>query len=249
MQHGQTFITLYLLAIIQSIFSKAYPEPTFEIPQNEIELIDETNNSNGSGHNPSTYGEVTLLGAKQLFYYMGMLKNCEDKKQGGIHFIDLGSGNGKLCVQAYLEIPNLKKAEGIELSPSRHSIAINSWNKIKEEANCIRSQTVDFYGVRCSNCGEAEVKLIQGDLFQMDISKATHIYVASLCFTDEMILGLCKKFGEQGNNLQYIATLKLFPAEFEKRYGFKRDVKYVEMSWTKPRGMGGIVYFYSRDTE
>mmetsp|Transcript_9205 Transcript_9205/g.13689 ORF Transcript_9205/g.13689 Transcript_9205/m.13689 type:complete len:338 (+) Transcript_9205:85-1098(+) len=228
---------------IMNILSKAYPNPTFEIPQNEVELIDQTNNSNGSGHNPSTYGEVTSLGARQLFHYMEMIGNNFDNERK-IHFIDLGSGNGKLVVQAYIEIPGLIKAEGIELSPSRHSVAINSWNNIEDEAKCARSQTLDLYG--CSNYGEAKVQLFQGDLFEMNISQASHIYIASLCFTDSMMMSLARKCGEEGSKIVCIATLKPLP-EFES-YGFVEDIKYVEMSWTKPKGMGGIVYFYSRSS-
>ena len=95
---------------------------------------------------------------------------------------------------------------------------------------------------------ETNLNLFQGDLFQMDISTATHIYIASLCFTDEMMSMLSTKISnEGGDQLQYVATLKPFPIDFEDISGFNlREARYVEMSWTKPRGMGGVVYFYSK---
>lgn len=187
---------------------------------------------------------MTPLGARQLFHYMKMF---EKKDTNSIHFIDLGSGNGKLLVQAYLEIPNLFLVEGIELAIARHSLAIQSWNEIKDEARSIRSQTKEILGMKQHHThGDTELNLVQGDLFQMDISTATHIYVASLCFTDDMMDALSRKISEEGDNLSCVATLKPFNVEFERISGFKQDARYVEMTWTRPRGIGGIVYFYSK---
>ena len=221
----------------------------FEIPTEEIHMMNEVNNSHESTHNPETYGEVTQLGARQLFYYMKMFNN--DK----IHFIDLGSGNGKLVVQAYLEIPFLMKAQGIELSPARHNHANKSWDNIKGEANELRTETIKLHRTLSETNNQYQNKdtkndtvlnLVQGDLFEMDISTATHIYVASLCFTDEMMNALSTKIISEGKNLQYVATLKQFSIEIEKVGGFIKESRYVEMTWTKPRGMGGVVYFYSK---
>jgi len=54
-------------------------------------------NSNGTGHNPATYGEITELGVRQLIHYMKMLSNddhndIQKEKVSKLHFIDLGSG-------------------------------------------------------------------------------------------------------------------------------------------------------------
>ena len=258
----------------KNLLQKAYTNPLdgFEISNEEVQLMNEINNSEGSGHNPSIYGEVTTLGARQLFHFMELFQNSnsetsdnyknsngnsniDDTRKNGNHFIDLGSGNGKLVVQAYLEIPNLNRAEGIELSSARHENAISSWSEIREEAKVVRNQMKEL----SSNTGgdvqedderiiETELNLLQGDLFQMDISTATHIYIASLCFTDEMMDALSAKISKEGGEqLQYVATLKPFPTDFEMNSGLNRkEAKYVEMSWTKPRGMGGVVYFYSK---
>lgn len=222
-------------------------------------MIHDINDSNGSSHNPSTYGEVTMLGARQLFHFMKMFKNQNDSDKNNVnvtethptlHFIDLGSGNGKLLVQAYLEIPDLKKVEGIELSSVRFNLAQKAWDEIKDEAHEIRHETRDLYRIkRAEQNVDAELNLIQGDLFQMDISTATHIYIASLCFTDEMMNALSDKIIKEGGCLRCIATLKPFPPTFEENSGLLKEARYVEMSWTKPRGMGGIVYFYSSEYE
>ena len=80
---------------------------------------------------PSTYGEITPLGARQLFGAMELLDDGPRKPKHQVshgHFFDLGSGTGKLVGQAVLELPNkrVEKATGIELSPSRHEYAIRA---------------------------------------------------------------------------------------------------------------------------
>ena len=68
-----------------------------------------------------------------------------------------------------------------------------------------------------------DLNLFQGDLFQMDISTATHIYIASLCFTDEMMSMLSTKISnEGGDQLQYVATLKPLPTDFEEISAFNQ---------------------------
>lgn len=218
----------------------------FEIPNDEVNLINKINHADQSGHNPSTYGEITFLGSRQLFHFMHIYEN----QNKPISFIDLGSGNGKLVVQAYLEVPKLRSVRGVELSPSRHQTALSSWTNIREEAKCIRNDTLSCFDEKTSTekkDSDVEVTLMQGDLFETDISEATHIYVASLCFSEEMMNDLGMKIKNEGQNLVYVATLKPFPSSFEEA-GFVREARYVEMSWTKPRGIGGIVYFYSRNT-
>lgn len=171
------------------------------------------------GPNPSTYGEVTTLGARQLFYYMGMTSD-ETQSDDDIVFYDLGMGRGKLVVQALLEINQLKKSKGVELSHTRYQAAVVAWQTILRE----RSISV-----------APQLTLYHADLFAQDLHDATHIYVASLCFSDSMMESLAHKLADL-NNLRCIATLKQLPSLQESR------AEYVEMTWTMPNGCQ--VYFY-----
>ena len=68
-----------------------------------------------------TYGELTLDGLK-------IIMNKVDSKKDKV-FVDLGSGNGNIVINAIKEHPNLYKSIGIEFSKSRHETAENNLKK------------------------------------------------------------------------------------------------------------------------
>ena len=175
---------------------------------------------------PSTYGEITSLGARQLFHHMGLLNTMS--KTYDVVFVDLGSGAGKLVVQAYLELERLRRAVGIEAVPSRHDAAVRAREKL------VKTREVAL--------ANGSLELVQGDLFEMDLSDATHVYAASLCFTDDMMDRLTQKLATEAPRLRCAATLKAFPEETLGKPSFS---EFLEMSWTKPFGHGCQVYFYN----
>lgn len=216
---------------------------------------------------PSTYGEITALGGRQLFGAMGLMDNQERLQNNPpAHFFDLGSGTGKLVGQVVLELPNnsIYRATGIELSPSRHDYAVRAKEALLE---LTRTSEISFgreyrsiaeknYGLGISLLQESAMKLelLQGDLFDADLSTATHIYVASLCFPNELMIRLeerlkaliyrqensCDEIEDAQNNvLKWVATLKPFPGNLG---GISPVVRFMEMSWTKP--FGCVVYLY-----
>ena len=216
----------------------------FETSQADIDYVDNMMDAQTASSKPSTYGEITELGARQLFHFMRMNTQISD----GIQFIDMGSGAGKLVVQAYLEIPSLILAKGVELSSSRSKVANHVWHNLEAEAKKARTH-IDISRSRTHEIMNASIELHHGDLFEINISAATHIYVASLCFTEEMLDKLGDKIISQAMSLQCVATLKVFPKKYESVLGEPQKA-FVEMSWTKRRGHGCIVYFYfQKDTK
>jgi len=236
---------------------------------------------------PSTYGEITSLGARQLFGAMGLLdyprnqqhlrrwqqQRQQRQPERPVHFFDLGSGTGKLVGQAVLELPPgaIERATGIELSPSRHESAVQAKEALRRllEAGC-RSECTEIdrderfnNEIRIFQSRETihrsrsdNLELLQGDLFDVDLSTATHIYVASLCFPDNLMARLEKKLQmllqqqlerqqEQPHDvageseLQWVASLQPFPNNLG---GIRPIVRFMEMSWTKP--FGSAVYIY-----
>jgi hypothetical protein len=200
----------------------------YEVQLSDEWLVDGESLLEKNDIRPSTYGEVTSVGARQLFQQMGMETERESNKE--IVFFDLGSGAGKLVVQAHLELANLSKAFGIELSPSRHECALNAWGKVQREETVEREQS------------KSVVKWMVGDLFQADLSEATHIYVSSLCFTSEMIRKLELKLLRGAPKLRCVASL----TKFGENMGNPK-VSYIQMSWTNPNG--SPVYFYELGKE
>ena len=214
------------------------PTDGFKTPKDQIDALDSLMESEETGHLPSTYGEITDLGARQLFDYLGLHVDPRSSKYLLTNenidyiFVDLGCGSGKLLVQSYVELPNVNRIIGIELANARYRAAIDAWDKVKTEASQIRHQA--------GNAKTADMEIYEGDLYKLDISSATHIYVASLCFTNDMMRRLAKKMIEEGGQLRCIATLKQFPAEFEKNLGGTPSKKFVEMSWSD-----ASIYLYS----
>lgn len=179
----------------------------------------------GSSGGPSTYGEVTTLGARQLFYFMGMTDDASSSTTSdyNIVFCDLGMGRGKLVVQALLELERVDKSIGVELSHMRQQAAVLAW------------QTLISQHAALDGTSQHRLGLHQGDFFDQDLTNATHVYVASLCFTDTMMQDLEHKL-KVLPKLKCVASLKKFPTWAHSRS------EYVEMTWTRPHGC--VTYFY-----
>jgi len=201
----------------------------FDIPSEEKVAINDqgvekSNSSLSLVAKPATYGEITHIGARQLFQAF----------PGNItHFMDLGSGVGKLCIQATLEINTLQRSMGVELSQTRSNVAIAT---LDQEGNRI-AEIRNLMGVDSA----VPVEFICGDMFEADVANVTHIYVASLCFSSQMMHDLATKILTEGHSLISVATLKRFPSSFS--FGEPRELQ-IEMTWTKP--FGARVYFYDK---
>jgi hypothetical protein len=190
---------------------------------------------------PSTYGEVTPLGARQLFDILGMTTRTKPIRKKEVVFVDLGSGVGKLVIQAYLEVPLVTKSMGIELSCCRHEVAVQAWERLVLVRSSGKENGDDFL-LDISKPGDTSLELVQADFFNVDVSRATHIYVSSLCFTQQMMRQLEEKLYAQAFNLECVASLQAFSPGL---FGEPR-IEYVEMSWTRPRGAEVYVYSLAR---
>ena len=227
----------------------------FDSSLEEQNLVDERYGvaPEATSKRPSTYGEITPLGSRQLFDYMNMYTHqsaLNNKKKQDIIFYDLGSGAGRLVAQSFLELPRIRKAIGVEMAASRHESAVSAWGKLVDSG---RADDIRRMGVgntlrnTCANEAAECVQFNEGDLFDLDVSDATHIYASSLCFTEVMMTDLASKLNSEAPRLQCVATLQQFPPKslFCIEYP---AMEFVEMSWTAARGEGCPVYFYFRPT-
>jgi hypothetical protein len=209
-----------------------------------------------------------------MFQKMGLMDHDATNREPKYQFFDLGSGGGRLVIQSHLEIPSVFKSVGIELSPSRCKIASQTWeNLVKSgEAHRLRKMAERSWGkvqtqkegVQSSSTTsnhiiiEPSVELVEGDLFTLDISQCTHMYVSSLCFTEDMLVRLVDKIEREGINLQIVVSIRALPLRKEDEQisddarikrkvvlGDKPWMEFLEMSWTRGRGDGCPVYFYA----
>jgi ribosomal protein L12E/L44/L45/RPP1/RPP2 len=76
-------------------------------------------------HADLLYGEVLPVGATKLFDSAHL--NCREATT----LCDLGSGLGKLAIQAFLQFPNLRRVVGCELSTSRFAKSVQALRRLK----------------------------------------------------------------------------------------------------------------------
>lgn len=138
------------------------------------------------------YGELYYYSTIKMLKYLSL--SPED------HFLDLGSGFGKLVFQLYLST-NIASVTGIEINEDRHRIEMHALNKLKEV-------------LPSAFISDRKLKLIQGNFLSNEIQKElqgiTVIYVCSSIFSFELLEALGKTMNSMAN-LQKIASLRKLP--------------------------------------
>ena len=147
-----------------------------------------------------TYGELTKNGVKRL---INLIPKCKRKV-----FCDLGSGYGTLL--KYINELNNDFIEiiGIELSKDRYDKSIELFKKIKNKKR---------------------LRLLEGNLLDLDISKMDVLYVSNLCFNHTFNNVLSSKINNDVKNGSIVfASQRL---KLDREYYLKEIV--VEQSWDK----------------
>ncbi|CAJ1422810.1 unnamed protein product [Effrenium voratum] len=184
------------------------------------------------GLNPTTYGEVTASGARHLARAMGL----DEAQAGPFVFMDLGSGVGKLVVQAYLEWPSVRSAVGIELAKERAEEASEAWACLVSSGLAQSLRSALGGGV----AGE-DVHLLQGDMLTADLSQATHIFISSLCLGDHLLGKLVEKLSREATSLNSLASLRALPRSRTAGFCYVGSI-YAEMTWTGVEGTRVLLY-------
>lgn len=195
------------------------------------------------GFSPTTYGELTPSGARHLARAMGI--DQTDAKSGPFVFMDLGSGLGKLVVQAYLEWPSVRRSVGIEIAAERAKSASQAWGSLvlSGEAHQLRNELMGISGRPRSNVDE-DVKLVEGDMLAADVGEATHIFLSSLCFGPQLMEQITEKLSKEAVKLQCLATLRALPRSNSVfRY---TGAVFAEMTWTGVEGTAIRLYSLTR---
>ncbi|KAL1510563.1 hypothetical protein AB1Y20_006864 [Prymnesium parvum] len=196
-----------------------------DLPADEILAVEAS-----GGH--EAYGELTPAGVREVLARLGA--------SAGDVLADLGSGCGRMVLQCALESPWLR-AVGVELSPTRHRVAVEA-----------RRQCERMAGAHTAR----RITLLEGDMLSPQLAgaldDATIVYVASLLFDDSFMQRLGRMLAERPR-VRAIATLSRFPSgalpgfrEDESNFPPDEQVldRRVEVTWGAAR-----VYLYHKVDE
>lgn len=173
-----------------------------------------------------TYGELSPAGAQTLFHHPTIKLGPQDV------FYDLGSGLARLVAEAAV-IGGAKKAVGVELSESRHDFACKG---IRNVAEAIRSSAPS-----ASVGKQLEVRC--GDVTAADVHDATVVYVANLCYREELTARIGDRLASNLPHGARVAALREFPPTVSTpRRLILRDKIKVQMTWGQQ-----FVYIYRVD--
>lgn len=182
-----------------------------------------------------TYGEVTPMGVRQLIHLMELKGEAgEDEQRDPIIFYDLGSGAGKLVVQFFLE-KVVTASIGVELSPARHALAVEAWENLQKSPDVLNQRNT--YQSTDQKIEELpRVQFLNQDILDTDFSDATHLFISSLCFPDDLICKICEVILFNHHNfgkLQVVVALSdldLLETE-ENRPDLKKSFELIQMTW------------------
>jgi SAM-dependent methyltransferase len=163
-----------------------------------------------AGGGAPTYGEITTKGTDSLI-------NDLDLGKEDVVF-DLGSGEGKFCIQIALETP-VKKVVGVELSTSRVRDANTAKNRLEKTKFKAAAKKLEFR---------------EENIIDTDLKEATAIFSDSLCFSDDLMKKIAEKIITECKKPNVrLVTFRALPENelFSKR--FKKDRDYtLETTWS-----------------
>jgi len=224
------------------------------IPEEEEKLVQAAVRAVGDesdyAHFASAYGEVMPIGLRRIGHAMGLAGDDGVATTGGDGvFMDLGSGHGRIVVQAYLEWPAVRRSIGVELSATRIKHAQKSWQSMLNagSAESLRkaSEEMALLPDKYTSDVHQSVDFLEEDLMLTDISEVTHVLVNSVLFPESLLERLSKKLVEEGNKLCMVASFKKIRFDspiFEEVVSFN-----AEQTWSTTLETAPVLHLYSRD--
>jgi hypothetical protein len=195
---------------------KAYLQMIYENKGGYTLPIDESSSIVKEGGNPQ-YGEIPYDSAAHI------LDDLQLTKQDV--FYDLGSGVGKLVIQVYLTTP-VKRSIGIEISPTRWSIAEDSRKIIAADDHIEQGRELGF---------------LNQNLTKAPLSDATVCFISGITFPPHLTQAIMDRLSSLGHDVKVISVMPL-PAH--KHFTLLKTYN-VPMSWY-PEGVNVCLYHKHR---
>lgn len=182
--------------------------------------------------NEDSYGEIPQESAAKLF------QNPMVNLQPGETFADLGSGLGRLVVDAAL-VANVKRSVGVELSTSRSSSACHALSNVTKALPPAET------GWRAER-HETGVELYQGNILDLGkdfLGQINVAYVANLCFRPDLLNAVAVKLSRDlPADARVVSLRNLELNQDTKRLKLKGTVN-LPMSWSV-EGYAQAIYVY-----
>lgn len=134
-----------------------------------------------------TYGELLPSGVDKLVRLLGM--------DASATFYDLGAGTCRSLLHLAMAQPHLRKAVGIELSPTRLEYGELAHEKLAAGG-----------AVMCPT--EMREGNVEDNIYQ----DATHVFVSSVCFDDFLLRKIAQHLGES-DNFRVLVSLRQLPIQ------------------------------------
>ncbi|CAE6920075.1 argC [Symbiodinium natans] len=137
----------------------------------------------------ATYGFVDFAGVRTLLRGIAerLRPGSGDLPQAlaGMHFLDLGSGDGRAVIGAALLAPTLAESRGVELSVSRHELAVRNRSRLpKGMQDIVRFQQIDILQVEPTRLGATEIVWLANLRFPDETVEAINQYLEMHCARD-----------------------------------------------------------------
>jgi len=152
-----------------------------------------------AGHSREAIGKLTAYGfvnfsGMQSLLQSAMSRLCPGSGSlaealDGIRFLDLGSGEGRAVIGAALLSPGLAEAAGVELSVSRHELALKNRELLAEETrSCVRFVQCDILATDLEQLAAADVIWVSNLHFPDDVTDAIGELLERECAPDKDVV-------------------------------------------------------------
>lgn len=189
--------------IIQSYFDKLYNPLINDVRQSMFSTSNEI------------YGELYYYSVVKLLKYLIITEQD--------HFLDIGSGLGKLVFQIFLTT-HAGSVTGIEINQKRHRIA-------SQVSETIKQQLPKFFSHKRG------LTLLEGDFLNQDFPNITIVYICATVFSFELLQAIGEKINDMFR-LQTIISLRKIP-NLEK-FTLSRKI-FLQGTWDN-----SVCYIYTR---
>ncbi|MBF0312790.1 MAG: hypothetical protein HQK50_16755 [Oligoflexia bacterium] len=162
----------------------------------------------------TTYGEITYNGAQKLFQRLNLTEHDV--------FYDLGSGVGKLVVQAFLTTP-VKKAAGIELIASRAQEAQKALEALVQDGVTSKTSRIIMFEEK--------------DILKSQLGDATVLFWSNLTWEKRVINNIMKKILSSKHKMRLASLVQLEASP----YLVLKETTIVDVTWNR---YGSTVYIY-----